>query len=314
MLRLITIPAAASLLASCAGGYDAATPTVQVIAAETATLVQDGASIAGAWDVARFEGYEPKRLSGTVRAAFADFRPDGVSLRIECNYSGRAGTVREGRFIVSPNDGMQTAMGCGAEREARDERFFSFFTRSPTIERLGPDRLRLRAGETELVLERPTLRRLRFVPTPGETQGTWRMLEITRYIPAGGYTGSGLSEVPGRIVISGDRIGYSRCPQYDAAYRWEEGGRLRKTGGNAPAQGFRDCPELGGPAPGYELPAPADVLALLHANPLVERTPEGALLISTDRIGLLITKAPCEGREQSAKGRTVKLIDCASPL
>jgi hypothetical protein len=286
-----------------------------VLAGEaTGAPVQDGAAIAGAWDVARFEGHEPRRLSGTVRAAFADFRADGVSLRIECNYSGRPGAVRDGRFVAMPGDAMQTAMGCGAEREARDERFFSFFSKSPTIEQLGPDRLRLRAGGTELILERPALRRLRFVPPPAEIQGTWRMLEITRYIPAGGYTGSGLSEVPGRIVISGDRIGYSRCPQYHASFRWGEGGRLEKIGGTAPPQGFRDCVELAGPGPGYELPAPADVLALLHASPLVERTPEGALLISTETTGLLITKAPCEDREQSRDGRSVKIIDCASPL
>jgi hypothetical protein len=313
MLRLITISAAALLVASCAAGPDEAAPPVQVAATETASPVLDTAAIASAWDVARFEGYEPKRLSGTVRAAFADFRPDGVSLRIECNYSGRAGTVRDGRFVASPDDGIQTAMGCGAEREARDERFFSFFSKNPTIERLGPDRLRLRAGETELILERPALRRLRFVPTPAEIQGTWRMLEITRYMPAGGYTGSGLSEIPGRVVISGDRIGYSRCSQYDAAYRWE-GGRLEKTGGTAPPQGFRDCRELAGPGQGYELPAPADVLALLHASPLVERTPEGGLLVSTDRLSLLLTKAPCEDRQQSADGRSVKVTDCASPL
>jgi hypothetical protein len=58
--------------------------------------VQNSAEIAGAWDVASFEGYEPRRLSETNRAAFADFGLAGVGLRIECNYSGRSGTVTGG--------------------------------------------------------------------------------------------------------------------------------------------------------------------------------------------------------------------------
>jgi hypothetical protein len=257
--------------------------------------VADYASVAGAWDVARFEDYEPQRLSGTDRAAFADFRPGGVSLRIECNTSGRAGSVRDGKFISSRGDSIQTAMGCGREREARDARFFAFFDKNPTIERFGTDRLRLHAAGTVLMLERPALRRLGFVPKPAAIQGKWQMLQVTRYLPQGGYTGSGLSEVPGRIVITGDRIGYSRCPQYDVQYQWREDGRLEKTGGTAPPPEFRDCRELNGPRPGYELPAYADVLALLHASPWVERTHDGSLLISTDQFGLLLTKTPCEG-------------------
>jgi hypothetical protein len=121
------------------------------------------------------------------------------------------------------------------------------------------------------------------------------MLQITRFMPEGGYTGSGLSEVPGRIVIAGGRIAYSRCPQYAAAFRFTEVGRLEKTGGTAPPRGFRDCPELNGPVQGYQLPEFADVLALLHASPMVERTRDGSLLLSTEGFGLLLTKKPCEG-------------------
>jgi hypothetical protein len=281
--------------------------------AEAAAPVRGYADVAGQWDVASFEGYAPERLSGANRAAYADFQPTGVSLRIECNSSGRAGVVRDGRFVPMPGDGIQTVMGCGREREARDSRYFSFFENSPTIERLGRDRLRLRAGGIELILERPALRRLGFVPTPAEIEGKWRMLGLTRFIPEGGYTGIGLTEIPGRIVIEGDRIGYSRCPQYDVTFRWGEGGRIEKIDGAAPQGNLRDCLELNGPASGYRLPDPADVLALLHAGPLVERTRRGELVLSTGELGLVLTREPCQSVEQSADHRTTRTVDCASP-
>jgi heat shock protein HslJ len=281
-------------------------------AAEAPTPVQTYAEIDGAWDVASFEGYEPRRLSGTSRAAFADFRPAGVGLRIECNYSGRSGTVRDGRFVRVASDGGQTAMSCGPERHDRERRFFSFFENNPTIERLGPERLRLKSGATELILERPALRRLKFVPAPADLEGKWRLLELTRYHPEGGYSGIGLSEVPGRLVFSGDRLFYSRCPQYGLSFRWGEGGRLEKEGAAAPPAAPADCRELREPYPVPALPKPADLLELLHGNPAVERSGD-ALLISTDRLGLLITKAPCESVEQSKDHRTSRVLDCASP-
>ena len=317
--RLGSMACLALLACAPADAPPAAAPVASPAAAvpratEAATPVEDAAPVAGAWDVASFEGYEPRRLSGTGRAAIADFHPGGVALRIECNSSGRSGTVSNGRFVRGPEqDAIQTAMGCGREREARDSRYFAFFEQNPTVERLGPDRLRLRTARSELILERPALRRLRLVPAPGELEGEWRMLELTRYLPEGGYTGIGLSEVPGRIVVSGDRLFYSRCPQYGLTFRWGEGGKLEKAGGTPPAGGAGDCRELNEPAPGYELPAAADVLALLHSSPAVERTGDGALLLSTDRLGLLITKARCEDREQSENHRTTRIVDCASP-
>jgi hypothetical protein len=133
--------------------------------AEARTPVTEFSSIAGQWDVARFEGYEPKRRSGSVRAAFADFGAAGVSLRIECNYSGRSGTLRDGRFVSTPGVGApQTLIGCDTERQERDNRYFAFFGKNPSIEQEGVDRLRLFAEGSELILERPAIRRLHFVP------------------------------------------------------------------------------------------------------------------------------------------------------
>jgi hypothetical protein len=264
--------------------------------------------------VVSFEGYRPRRLSGTIRATRADFGEAGVALRLECNYSGRAGTVRDGRFVASPaNDRMQTAMSCGDEANERERRYFTFFESGPTVERLGPGRLRLRQGDVELVLARPDVRRLDFVPAAGELQGRWRLLELTRYLPAGGHSGIGLSEVPGRIVISGDRLFYSRCAQYGIEFRLGTDGRLEKRSGTAPPAAPAGCGELDEPAPGPELPSQWDALRLLHAGPAVERSGDDSLLVSTGELGLLIRRAPCEGVEQSGDHSRSRIVDCASP-
>lgn len=297
------------------GANPQAPPSVTDRPAERASRpVQEAPDVAGQWDVVSFEGYRPQRLNGTTRAAFADFGANGVRLRIECNHSGRAGRVVGGRFRPSPNnDGIQTVMGCGAEREARDSRFFAFFDRSPTIERVGSDRIRLRAGGTELILERPALRRLENVPTPAEMRGAWRMVEVTRYLAGDGYTGSGLSDVPGRILIADGRISYSRCPQYGVAFKLSVAGRLTKTGGVELPAAPRQCRELRATLAAPMMPALWDVVRLLHADPAIERAGEDTLLLSTDEVGLLITKAPCQSLDQSDDHSTSTISECASP-
>lgn len=112
--------------------------------------------IEGPWDIVSFDGYRPQRHARPARDAYADFSRQRVSLRIECNYASRGGTVHGGRFVPADGEpGEQTLMGCGADREARERRYFEFFNRSPTIEGLPDGRLRLRADESELILERP---------------------------------------------------------------------------------------------------------------------------------------------------------------
>ena len=74
--------------------------------AASAVPVQSSDEILGEWDVVSFEGYEPQqRMEGTVRSTMADFGPDGVRLRIECNWSGTQGNVRDGRFVREQNEG-----------------------------------------------------------------------------------------------------------------------------------------------------------------------------------------------------------------
>ena len=250
------------------------------------------ADILGQWDVVSFEGYEPVRMHGATRAAVADFDEQGVVLRIECNTSRSGGipSVLNGR-LVRGQGRMQTEMGCGKEREERDRRYFSFFERSPSVERFADGRLRLLSGGSVLILERPEKRRLASVPDRSDVDGEWRMVELTRYGQHGGYSGIGLSDIPGRIVINGDRLGYDRCPQYGLTFSYSSDGRLMKSGGATISD--PECPELSHPdynAPA--LPSVMNVLPLLHSNPWVENVGDGKLLIANERFGLLLTEAP----------------------
>jgi hypothetical protein len=255
--------------------------------------VESISQIEGQWDVVSFEGYRPQRLIGSGRAAYADFGPNGVSLRIECNHSGRGGTVRAGRFVPAENDlAIQTQMACGPEREARDSSYFAFFSRSPTVELLSDGRLRVRADETELILERSAKRRLAYLPTPSELQGEWRMMELTHYVPEGGSAGIGLSEMPGRVVFSDNTARYSRCPQHDLQFRFSDEGILVKTGGSELPAEPSGCPDLGEAPRAAMMPVPWDALRVLHSNPMVEKSGDDQLLVSTERLGLLLTRAP----------------------
>lgn len=276
-------------------GFAACAPPPLVIpstrSGPAAIPVRSSSQIAGRWDVVSFEGYQPAHMQGASPAAFASFRDNGVSLRIECNDSSLSGEVRDGRFVARPGLRTQTEIGCGPEREERDRRYFGFFDRSPTIERLGNGRLRLTAGRSVLVLERPEQRRLAHVPKRDELNGRWRMEELTRYGPQGGESGIGLSDVPGRIIIHSGRIAYDQCPQYALIFAYGADGRLTKTAGAA-LPPTPNCPALKLPWQAAALPRPDEILPLLHANPWVEDVGGGRMLIANDRLGLVVTKEP----------------------
>lgn len=282
-------------------------------AERSAIPVESTSDILGEWDIVRFEGYEPgPRMSGTARTAFADFRESGVALRIGCNYSGAAGVVRDGVFRHRPSDNLQTAMGCGAEREARDVKLFGFFRADPRVDRLPDGSLRLVAGGTELLLERPARRRLAFLPKPQDLLGEWRLVEISRHSEGGGMSGIGLSDVPGRIVIDGMSLGYSRCAAYTVAYRYTSEGFLEKTGGPALPTTEGGCKPLEGGWKGGSLPVPWDVLRVLHGNPAVEKIGDDTLLLAADRYSLVITRAPCRSLDQANDHGAPREVDCAS--
>ena len=275
--------------------------------------VKDQSEIAGEWDIVRFDGHEPARIAGGVRQAFADFGPDGVGLRIECNSLGVRGKVENGIFRSAPGDRIQTLMGCGPEREARDAALFGFFDRRPTAELLPDGRLRLVAGDTELLLERPDRRRLAFAVPAEQLAGEWRMTMIHAY-ERGGYRGIGLQEVPGRIAITADRIAYTRCPQYALAYRLSDDARLMKTGGAPiPATRPADCGDLTSANEYGDMPRAWDVLRILHGNPSVEWSGEKTIHVRSGDLGVELTLMPCEEVSQSNDHKTTITRDCASP-
>lgn len=290
MVKATLAVSAASLLAACSTAAIAPQTGPEPMHAEpNAPAAISLAEILGQWDVVSFEGYEPPTRSAT-RTAIADFFEWGVQLRVECNISRRGGVVRDGQFV---GQGMrtETEMGCGEEREERDRRYFSFFDRSPAIEPLPDRRLRLTAGDSVLILERREQRRLAFVPDRSELEGHWRMKDLTRYGREGGSSGIGLSDVPGRIVIQGNRLSYDRCPRYDLTISYSADGRLVKTGGS-PLPEKPDCPALN--YPDYEapaLPSAMEILPLLHSNPWVENVGNGQLLVANERYGLLLARS-----------------------
>lgn len=265
-------------------------PPAQAQVAPGAAPIASSAEILGEWDVVSFEGYEPARMHDSTRAAYADFTERGVRLRIECNISGANGFVRNGKFVPQPGVRFQTEMGCGPERESRDERYFSFFDKAPTVERLASGMLKLIAGDTVLILERPERRRLANIPERDSLTGSWRMEALTRYESGGGYSGIGLAEVPGRLVIEGNRLTYGPCPQYALTFDFTADGRLAKTGGaEIPEQ--PDCPALN--YPDYDAPAlPSAMLipGLLHSSPWLEKVGPGRILVANERLGLLLVR------------------------
>jgi hypothetical protein len=162
----------------------AALVVLSVLAVQCAAPVMSGtpvtslSEIDGAWDIVSFDDYRPARLDADGnRHAFVDIIADGsFAFTIGCNYSGLRGSIDEsGRLVEVASDDFhtQTAMGCGVEREGRDEAFFQFFRTKPTIVQTGDD-LVLHSGATRLVLQRPAMRRTAALPVSLEPiTGPW---------------------------------------------------------------------------------------------------------------------------------------------
>lgn len=291
LISAVLAPACTAALLACVPGPDDAVATPGRAPAAGAVPVADSRAIVGQWDIVSFRGYEPRRrLQGAGRAAYADFAVERVALHLECNYSGAAGRVKAGRFVAASSDHLQTLIGCGPEREARDAALFRFFDRNPSVEHLRDGRLRLTAGSDVLLLERPAARRLAYLPSPQQLLGEWRLLEITRYVEGGGIASIGLGDVPGRIEFDGIEARFSGCPAHSLRYRYTPEGRIEKLGGVPVPTGRHGCGALANEAVGRDMPGPHDVLRVLHGDPLVELVDDDTILLSTERYGVLLTK------------------------
>lgn len=96
-------------------------------------------------------------------------------------------------------------------------------------------------------------------------------------------------------------------------FEYTEDGRLAKKDGAELPQATNDCKELKGVADARDYAAPAEILRMLHANPMVEASGDGTIILSTERHAVSMTKEPCRSTEQSNDHRTTYVRDCASP-
>lgn len=205
---------------------------VQAPSTPMARTVASLANIAGEWDIVGFDGHSPPRLdSDGQRHAYVDIGQQGMRFAISCNHSGMAGRIESGALHRAPvDDGMQTAMSCGPEGNARESAFFSFFRSRPQVSLLPDGRLRMASPGHELSLERSSVRRLAKGPALSEITGTWRVISFMRF-EGGGHRGWGAMFAPGRLRIENGRLSYSRCPTASVTFSYTPDFVLRREDG-----------------------------------------------------------------------------------
>lgn len=172
--------AACLIAAQCAPS--AQTPTS---AQEPVTNISD---IEGQWDIVSFNGYRPRRLdTDGGRHAYVDVIGTRVGFAIECNYSGiETAAIEDGRLVRVAGDAVQTEMGCGPEREGRDEAFFAFLRNGPSVTRRGADELVLeRDGVTLELLRAEVRQRENAVQALSDLDGAWTTAIIYQTVEPG---------------------------------------------------------------------------------------------------------------------------------
>lgn len=261
-MKRFTLPLAILAVAACSGGA-AAPPR------EAGRAVTSLREIAGPWDIARFDGYAPTRLHEGLRRAYVDVGPGRLSYVIECNISGNPARVDASGTLHKVGDEpvIQTLVGCGPEREARDAALFRFLTSRPKAAWVEEARLRLFDGRTELILERPEMRRLANVPPLREIAGRWVPQMATRLLDGNGYQGWGFQR-PHLLTITENRVSYPGCGGAAFAFRYKREGRMT----TSEARGVGDC---GLNEPGTML------LRVLRGGPLVERIAGGGIALTS---------------------------------
>lgn len=260
-------------------------PQVQARATPAARSVASLADIAGEWDIVSFDGYSPPRLDGDgQRHAYVDIGQQGLRFSISCNHSGMVGRI-EGGVLHPPamDDAIQTAMGCGREREAREAAFFGFFRARPQVTLLPDERLRIATPDHHLLLERSAVRRLAMGPPLSRITGSWRVVSFMRF-ENGGHRGWGAMFAPGRVRIDGGVLSYSRCPAASVRFIYTQDFVLRRQDGGEPA----DSVECRGVSP-----APTEVepmlAALLRQSPEAERIDEKRFVLRSRDYAVLLT-------------------------
>lgn len=245
-------------------------------------------NVYGQWDIEQFEGYEPTRLHGRERAAYADFGPDSTALRMECNPAIISGQIMGGRFIASSAAHAQSQWECPRAVLQREAALFTFFEAAPALELLADGRLRLRTETQVLLLDRPVNRRIAFIPDEAYLDLTWRLHSISVTGGASGDDTAMLTDVPGHISFTNGVMRYEHCPDYDMAFRIDDRGRLAAIGERSlpdPASQCVDGADTKAPSPFRQ------AMQLLHDTPELEISRGDVLLISKDNQVLMLTKA-----------------------
>jgi hypothetical protein len=235
---------------------------------ESGRIVTSLSEIAGAWDIASFGGYTPVRLHEGIRRSYVDIGPRGLSYVIECNYSGNPARIGRDGVLYDESDGsrLSTLVGCGPVGEAREGAFFSFFGSRPKVTWIDARRIRMSNGRTELILERPEVRRLANVPRLKEIAGRWIPQMATRIMNNNGYSGSGFQE-PGVVTVAGNSLTYTGCGGLRFSFTYTHEGQIRTQGEAAPSA-------CGGDGPGSML------VLVVENDPLVERIAGGGLALT----------------------------------
>lgn len=225
MRKIIFALAASMLLSQCS-----APPATPEMPPKPVTLQ----SIEGQWDIVSFDGHRPARLgSDGQRHAFVDIRGSDLSFAIECNYSGMSARLDEDRLVVIPSDDVhvQTEMGCGPEREARDEAFFGLLRGGPTVSQPSANELVLEKDGARLELQRPDLRRRDLLATNlTALQGDW-IADILYWRSEPGRTDNLIAELEGgaaRVTFAPGQIRLSvDCETVTAQVALSAPGELR---------------------------------------------------------------------------------------
>ncbi|WP_170234967.1 META domain-containing protein [Croceicoccus sediminis] len=301
-LFMISGSIVAGLLAGC-GTADttASSPAGTPVAVpEDPIPVTNVTQVQGDWQVLSFDGYEPPLYVHPQPYAFASFAFNGgVGLRLECNSSGAAGKVADGRFNHPKGAGPQpqTVMSCGSEKNEREATYFAFFRKSPTMEIRPDGRLLMRAADSELLLARVEEVRLQTLPTMNEMAGPWRAEGLMK-AQDGGTRGIGLSELAQRVVIGETSLALSGCDEASVETRYTEDGRLERTGGADAAEIRNACGELmgGHSMPGLSSTELADILA---GSPTIYRSGKDRITMTSANLVLDLTREPCVMLNQS---------------
>jgi hypothetical protein len=252
-------------------------------AEKSGKMVTSLAEIAGPWDIASFGGYVPTRLHEGIPRARVHVHNDRLSYAIECNHSGnRAGLDRTGTLHDFEGGRTKTLMGCSEEQSARDHAFFWFFASKPKVSWAGAKRVRMSNGKTELLLERPELRRLAHLLPLDRLAGRWVPQMATATNPKNGSSGESFQQ-PSIVVLRANSLSYSGCGGARFTFRYTGDGRMS----DVREQGRAEC--------GDDF-ASATLLRIMRSQPLVERDATGLALTAGDLAVNLTSEAEVRSR------------------